>query len=216
RTVEAYVTYPADGSTKKAILLCCDAIGHRSVNPQLIADQWAANGYFVVAPDLFHGDAVPLQRSPDFDLQNWLNRHLPPRVEPVVLAVLKEMRTTLGCERVGSAGFCFGAKYSIRLLQPGQFDAAWVAHPSFVDAEEVAAIKGPLSISAAEVDSIFPAPKRHETEAILAKTGQRYQINLFSGVEHGFASRGDMSDPKAKFAKESAFVQAVNWFHAYL
>ncbi|KAJ5232772.1 Hydrolase tropI, partial [Penicillium chermesinum] len=186
RTVEAYVTYPADGSTKKAILLCCDAIGHRSVNPQLIADQWAANGYFVVAPDLFHGDAVPLQRSPDFDLQNWLNRHLPPRVEPVVLAVLKEMRTTLGCERVGSAGFCFGAKYSIRLLQPGQFDAAWVAHPSFVDAEEVAAIKG---------------------------------LSLYlcgGGVEHGFASRGDMSDPKAKFAKESAFVQAVNWFHAYL
>lgn len=28
-------------------------------------------------------------------------------------------------------------------------DAAYLAHPSFVDAEELAAIKGPLSIAAA-------------------------------------------------------------------
>lgn len=67
-----------------------------------------------------------------------------------------------------------------------------------------------------ETDIIFPAPKRHESEAILAKTGQPYQMNLFSGVEHGFATRADLSNPTAKFAKESAFLQALNWFNAYL
>lgn len=54
----------------------------------------------------------------------------------------------------------YQAKYSIRLLQPGQFDASWVGHPSFVDADEVSAIKGPLSISAAgkyELDLTDPA-----------------------------------------------------------
>ena len=45
--------------------------------------------------------------------------------------------------------FLYKAKYAIRLLQPGLFDVSYVAHPSFVDAEELAAIKGPLSISAA-------------------------------------------------------------------
>jgi dienelactone hydrolase len=67
-----------------------------------------------------------------------------------------------------------------------------------------------------ETDSIFPAPKRHESEDILAKTGQPYQINLFSGVEHGFAVRADISNPIIRFAKESAFTQAVAWFNQYL
>jgi hypothetical protein len=41
------------------------------------------------------------------------------------------------------------AKYAVRLLQEDGVDAAYVAHPSFVDAEELAAIKRPLSIAAA-------------------------------------------------------------------
>jgi dienelactone hydrolase len=145
-------------------------IGHRFINAQLIADQLAANGYFVVMPDLFHGDPVLLNRPAGFDLMAWLKGppgHLPNRVEPVVHAVVKEMKTSLGCERVGAIGYCFGvwypsrrisnaqltrgvqAKYAVRLLQPGLCDVAYVAHPSFVEAEELQAIKGPLSIAAA-------------------------------------------------------------------
>jgi dienelactone hydrolase len=67
-----------------------------------------------------------------------------------------------------------------------------------------------------ETDSIFPTAKRHESEEILAKTGQPYQINLFSGVEHGFAVRADISKPVNRFAKETAFTQAVAWFNQYL
>ncbi|KAJ5178933.1 hypothetical protein N7492_002143 [Penicillium capsulatum] len=217
--VEAYVTYPSDRSTKRAILLLSDVLGHRVINPQLLADQLAANGYFVVMPDLFHGDPVPVNRPPGFELMKWMQGppgHLPDRIDPVVHAVLQELRSSLGAERVGTVGYCFGAKYSVRLLRPGLVDVAYVAHPSFVDADELAAIQGPLSIAAAETDSIFPASKRHESEEILGRVGQPYQINLFSGVEHGFAVRADISKPVNRFAKESAFTQAVAWFHQYL
>lgn len=67
-----------------------------------------------------------------------------------------------------------------------------------------------------ETDSIFPAEKRHQSEEILAKTGQPYQINMFSGVEHGFAVRADISKPVIRFAKEAAFTQAVAWFNQHL
>ncbi|KAI9810399.1 MAG: hypothetical protein M1827_006285 [Pycnora praestabilis] len=170
-------------------------------------------------PDLFHGDPIPLNRPEGFDLMKWLNGppgHLPERVDPVIDSVLKEMRGNLGCKRIGGVGYCFGGKYVIRRLQPGQVDVGYVAHPSFVDAEELKAIKGPLSISAAETDAIFPAPKRHESEEILARVGKPYQINLFSGVEHGFAVRADTSIQKVRYAKEQAFIQAVQFFDEYL
>lgn len=90
-------------------------IGHRFINAQLIADQLAANGYFVVMPDLFHGDPVTLNRPADFDLMAWLNGppgHLVDRVEPVVQTVLKHMKS-LGCERIGAIGYCFGVGISL-------------------------------------------------------------------------------------------------------
>jgi hypothetical protein len=68
-------------------------------------------------PDLFHGDPidpVPENRPPGFDLMKWLKGppgHLTERVDPVVMAVLKEMKDNLGCERIGGVGYCFGVSY---------------------------------------------------------------------------------------------------------
>jgi dienelactone hydrolase len=121
-------------------------------------------------------------------------------------------------QKLGAVGYCFGGKYVVRHLQPGsgKIDAGYTAHPSFVEADELKDIKGPLAIAAAETDQIFPAEKRHESEEILKKVGQPYQINLYSGVEHGFAVRGDLSSRVQTYAKESAFLQAVQWFEEHL
>lgn len=104
----------------------------------------------------------------------------------------------------------------MRFLKPGVIDVGYSAHPSFVEDDELKAIKGPYAISAAETDSIFPTEKRHHSEVLLKEVGQPYQINLYSGVEHGFAVRGDLSNKVAKYAKESAFLQAVQWYEQWL
>lgn len=137
----------------------------------------------------------------------------------------------------------FSPQYVARFLKEGQVDVGYTAHPSFVTHEELGAIKGPFSIAAAgtcirpqqanlvfavneltretcvvpsETDNIFTTELRHESEGILIKTGQPWQINLFSGVQHGFAVRGDLSDVRVKYGKEQAFAQAVAWFNQYL
>ncbi|KAB2576487.1 Hydrolase tropI [Lasiodiplodia theobromae] len=214
--ISSYVVYPEDESTRNAILVLTDVFGHASINPQLIADQLAANGYFVVMPDLFNGDPAPANTE-GFDLQKWRVNHQPATVDPIVAAVLKEMRGGLKCERVGSVGYCFGAKYVVRNLKSGGLiDAGFVAHPSFVDADELKAITRPLSIAAAEDDYIFPTPKRRESEDILADIQATYQVVLYSGTSHGFATRGDLSKKNIKFAKEQAFLQAVKWFDEHV
>ncbi|KAF2257774.1 alpha/beta-hydrolase [Lojkania enalia] len=214
-----YFSYPENKSTQNAVLiLSADIMGIDLINSQLIADQFAANGYFTVMPDLFNGNVVPLNPPDGFNIMDWIQNEMPkvPAVDKVIEDVLKELRGPLGAKRVGGVGYCFGGKYVCRFLKTGKLDAGFIAHPSFVDKGEVEAIQGPLSIAAAETDQIFPAEKRHETEAILQKMSIPYQINLFSDVEHGFAVRSDLSKPRQKFAKEQAFFQAVHWFDEYV
>lgn len=108
------------------------------------------------------------------------------------------------------------SQYVVRFLKEEGINAGFLAHPSFVEEEELAAITGPLSIAAAQTDSIFPAEKRHRSEEILIETKQPFQMVLYSGVEHGFAVRGDLKVKAQKFAKEQAFLQAVAWFDEHL
>ena len=226
------------------IVFVTDVIGHRFNNAQLMADQFAANGYLTVMPDIFDGDAIPLARPDGFDMQEWRSGkyggklHDPPHTEPFVQGAIKYLKEQHGVKRIGAVGYCFGAKFVVRGLgQIGGIDVGYTAHPTAVEESELEQIKGPLSISAAgtsltvpmcsrgfpfltwistETDRIFPTEKRHTSEAVLAKVGQPYQVNLFSGVEHGFAVRADISKKVNKFAKEQAFAQAVVWFDTWL
>ncbi|KAJ9137147.1 Esterase/lipase [Pleurostoma richardsiae] len=222
---EVYISYPANKSTQYGVLFLTDIIGHRFKNAQLIADHFAANGYFVMMPDLFYGDPVPLNRPGDFDMKKWAKgeynqgnskSHLPEDIDHIVDACLTEMRTKYNCARIGAVGYCFGGKYVVRHLRSGKIDVGYIAHPSHVTVDELRGIEGPLAISAAETDAIFPADKRHETEVILKDLRLPYQINLYGGVQHGFAVRGDPSNRAVNYAKESAFFQAVGWFKEYL
>ncbi|PLB45330.1 alpha/beta-hydrolase [Aspergillus steynii IBT 23096] len=214
--ISAYFAYPPNLSTQNAILILTDVIGHRLINAQLIADQFAAQGYFAVMPDLFAGDSVPINRPAGFNIMDWVQNHLPPQTEPIIETVLDEMRGKLGCRRVGGVGYCFGGKYVCRYLKPGRLDVGFIAHPTMVEPDELRGIEGPLSIAAAVRDFVFTPAKRHESEEILDGLEVPYQINTFSHVEHGFAVRCDISQCRQKYAKEQAFSQAVSWFNKYL
>ncbi|KAH6618415.1 dienelactone hydrolase [Chaetomium sp. MPI-SDFR-AT-0129] len=220
---DAYLaTPPADKEHKGVgILIIPDVIGIWQ-NSQLIADQFAANGYLTLLLDVFEGDPVKLNRPAGFDIMEWLTKgtdgktpHTKEAVDPIILDGIKALKEEYGIQKIGAVGYCFGAKYVVRHYKNG-ISVGYVAHPSFVDEDELAAITGPFAISAAETDSIFTNEKRHRSEEILKEVGQPYQINLYSQVVHGFAVRGDMSVQAERFAKEQAFLQAVTWFDEFL
>lgn len=72
-------------------------------------------------------------------------------VDPLVEAVIRYLRDEVKVERIGGVGYCFGGKYVCRWLAAGdtRLDAGYVAHPSFVDVQEVQGVRGALSIAAA-------------------------------------------------------------------
>lgn len=153
----------------------------------------------------------------NFNLQEWLAQHPTTSVEPVIDATIKSLRSEHGITRIGAVGYCFGGKYVVRYLAPGKgVDAGFTAHPTFVTQEEVEKIVAPLSIAAVEKDQVLTKELRHKLEEILLEKGVPYQMFLYGGVEHGFAVRTDLSNKTKKFAKESAYFQAVRFLDEYV
>lgn len=214
--VEAYVT--GSQSNDKVIVILTDVFGHKLNNTQIIADQLGAAGYRVYIPDILFGDAIEnLDGSVDFN--DWKERHNANKTRAVVDQFLSGLIKEHSPKFIGAIGHCFGAKYAIQQIHAtdGPVDVCAVAHPSYVTIEELAAIgkEKPLLISAAEKDTIFPPELRHLSEAKLAEIGARYQLDLFSGVSHGFAVRGDDKDPVVRYAKEKVLLDQIHWFNHF-
>lgn len=220
----AYVATPDPSKAHKetAILYVPDVIGIWQ-NSKLLVDQYAANGYLCVMIDIFNGDPLPpnFQEIPGFDIMSWVakgstgdNPHTTEAIDPIVVETIKWLKEEKGVKKLGSAGYCFGAKYVARHFP--EIQVGFFAHPAFVSEEELAGFKAPLSIAAAEVDQIFTTELRHKSEDILIKGGFPYQLNLYSKVVHGFAVKCDLSNKIEKFAKDQAFVQAITWFDNFL
>lgn len=64
-------------------------------------------------------------------------------------STMKYMRQKLGVDRIGAVGYCWGGKYVPRFLAQGNgIDVGFIAHPSNLEASEIEAIAGPISIAA--------------------------------------------------------------------
>ncbi|KAK3177586.1 hypothetical protein K4F52_009637 [Lecanicillium sp. MT-2017a] len=180
-------------------------------------DSFARAGYITVAPDLFDGDPAPEDlNAPGFNITEFLRKHGPQSADPKIETAIGYLRSELGAKKVAATGYCYGGKYSIRFLGKKEgADLGFAAHPSLLEDDEISAIKGPASVAASEMDALMSAERRHAIERLLMETGMAYQVSLYSGTEHGFAVRANMSDPKQKFGKETAFLQAVRWFEGW-
>lgn len=114
-TVSTYLSRPpaSTNPSNKAILLLSDVFGIYK-NIQLIADQFAARGYFAVIPDLFDGDAIAPSDfdSGNVDLKSWLSKHPTEKVDAIVEGMIGHLKSKLGVEYLGGVGYCFGAKVS--------------------------------------------------------------------------------------------------------
>ncbi|KAF7345461.1 Dienelactone hydrolase endo-1,3,1,4-beta-D-glucanase [Mycena venus] len=219
--IETYVATPTvDYPKDKVVLVLTDVFGLSLVNNKLLTDDYARNGFKAVAPDLFNGDPVtPDAFSPGstFDIGAWFAKghdqaHTRPIVDKVIAALKAEGVTTFA-----AVGYCFGARYVFDLAFENIIKASAVAHPSLLKVPEdleryVAESKAPLLINSCTVDQQYPPESQAKGDEIFANFAPGYKREYFDGCSHGFAVRGDLSDPKVKAGKEGAFKATVEWF----
>ncbi|KAJ7276925.1 Alpha/Beta hydrolase protein [Mycena rebaudengoi] len=212
------IPYPKD----KVVIFLTDVFGLALQNNLLLADDFARNGFKTVVIDLFNGTPRSVEVPPDFDRAKWMASHGPAQTRPPidkVIAALKEE----GVTRFAATGFCFGARYAFDLAFDNVIHVSAVSHPSRLvvpdDLQKYAAVsQAPLLINSCEDDQAFPPEAQAEADRIFGdgKFAPGYKREYFPGCEHGFAVRGDMTDPYVKAGKEGAFKASVEWFAKYL
>ncbi len=210
--IPSYTVGDESLKSEKIVIIFPDIYGYDFINVRLIADQFAKAGYYTIIPDILEGDSAVFGKT---NLQEWLAKHSPEKVRKISDVVIDGIIGEHQPKFIGTVGYCFGAKFVIQYLGTDKIQAGAVAHPSFVTIDEVAAVKNPLLINAAETDHIFTPELRVQTEAKLKEIGARYFLTLGSGISHGFAVRGDDNDPVVKFAKDKALADQITWFNVF-
>jgi dienelactone hydrolase len=176
-----------------------------------------------------------------FMIDMWLARHTPETVMPVMNKVIEGAKEEFADAVANGGGiygigYCFGAKY-ILILAGTQGDhttsapkdeeqgsvkkepvlrAGAVAHGTMVAKEDLEGVKAPVYIAAVENDPLFSeeevlTPGRRAMEANKVE----HEIQVFSGVPHGFAVLGDYDDPKIKQSQTQAFGQMLGWIQGH-
>ncbi|CEL04561.1 Putative Dienelactone hydrolase [Aspergillus calidoustus] len=211
--VTTYISTPPKDKANGHVLLYFPDVWGMFPNGLLVMDAFADAGFLTLGLDYFRGDPVWKHRknrhdtsNSDFDYEAWKRKHTTFADEAVprwVKAVIERYQHSHSHNTTGKktkfvcVGYCFGAPYVCNMLA-GDGDsivAGAFAHPAFLKESHFCNIQKPLFLSCAETDHTFDGPSRQRALQILQQENKTYHYQLFSGVEHGFALRGDPGDP---------------------
>ncbi|EUC34690.1 hypothetical protein COCCADRAFT_35726 [Bipolaris zeicola 26-R-13] len=203
--VETYISVPPASKANGNVLLYFPDVWGMFPNGLLVMDAFASAGYTVLGLDYFRGDPVWKHRknrhdksNPGFDYEAWKRKHTAFADEAVprwVATVVDRYRKENPGTKFACVGYCFGAPYVCDELAKDRVTVGAFAHPAFLKEHHFQNIKKPLFLSCSERDHTFDVPSRRRALDILQERSKTFHYQLFSGVEHGFALRGDPDDP---------------------
>ncbi|CBF78497.1 uncharacterized protein ANIA_10939 [Aspergillus nidulans FGSC A4] len=200
--LDTYLSRPRRRQSNGHILLYFPDVWGMFPNGLLVMDAFADAGYLVLGVDYFRGDPVWKHRrnrhdrsNPDFDYEAWKKKHMK-FADEAVPRWIDEVKRTYGLPstKYACVGYCFGAPYVCSELAKNTVNAGAFAHPAFLKNHHFANIKKPLYLSCSEEDHTFDQDSRRTALQILQAGKKTYHLQLFSGVEHGFALRGNMDN----------------------
>ncbi|CEI63571.1 unnamed protein product [Fusarium venenatum] len=228
--IDTYVAEPQPGKENGHVLLFFpDAFGLH-INCFLMMDAYAECGYRTLGVDYFVGDPIskysqnPLN-DPNFDFESWKDKHLHASEEAAArwVKAVKAEYATSDAVKFAAVGYCWGARFvTHQLSAEGICQVGAIAHPSFLNESDVFKVKAdhhtvePIFLSVPAKDKLFEDEQRTRTVEILTQGSGRFNMQIFSNVGHGFASRGRLTDPYERWAKEQHFKSFVDWFDFWL
>jgi carboxymethylenebutenolidase len=218
RTVQALVVYP-EIKTKAPVVILIHEIFGLSDWAKEMADELAAQGFIVVAPDLLTGFGPNGGGSSEFPSQDATIKAVM-ALDPVVVNADLDAAADYGKHlaaangKIAVAGFCWGGGKSFAFAAHRKdLSAAFVFYgPGPADVSTIVApVYGFYAGNDARIGATVPA-----TIAAMKAAGKEYEPVTYDGAGHGFMRAGeDPSDtvPGNKTAREQAFARLVKLLH---
>jgi len=212
-TFRAYFA-PAASGKGPGIVLCQEIFGINAYVRE-VADQYAAEGYSVLAPDLFWRmePNVELGYTPQdweraFDFMKRLN--IDKAIEDLGVAAQALRTRPESTGKVGVLGFCLGGKLSYLTAARVKIDAAVCYYGVGIEQllGEAGNIKCPMVMHFAEEDRFVPIEAFNAVKAHFAPRPE-IEIYLYSGQDHAFARTGGDHYDKASAMTAEARTKAL-------
>ncbi len=174
------------------------------------ARMYAQQGYVVFAADIFGKDVRP-KSVPEQQAQSALYSKDRPLMRARALAGLDVLRANPMVEpgKIAIVGYCFGGEVAIELAETGAPILGTVSiHGSFRGFPPEAAknIKGRVLILHGSEDPVAPMSEVVALLDQLRAANVRWELNLYSGTQHGFSTPKGPAEERAN--EESKFATA--------
>jgi carboxymethylenebutenolidase len=184
-------------------------------NIKAMATQMAAEGYVVLAVDLYGGE-VATESSQAGALAGQV-RDNPDAAIANLQEAVSYLRShgSVRPELIGSLGWCFGGGWSLQLALNEELQATGIYYGSLVtDPEELSSIDWPVLGVFGSADTSIPVEQVRAFETALGENGIENEIYVYEGVGHAFANpSGTNYAPEATM---DAWQKTLSFFERHL
>lgn len=220
--MEVYFTHP-DQIKLPALLVYMEAFG---VNDHIkdVCRRFAEQGYFVVAPELYHRHGKNLEfpysgRSDAMPLLKELTHESLKMDTQVVLDMLHEI-PSVDASKIATVGFCVGGFASVFAATAFDLSGSIAFYGAGMLKEregfklkpiknKLKDISAPLLLFFGQEDSSIPLNEVHEIQGILEKEGKAFRSVVFENSNHGFFC--DQRKSYNKLAAEDAWEMSLEF-----
>ncbi len=191
RLVKGHFVFPEDMvDPLPAIILIHEWWGLNN-EMRAIADRIAAEGYIVLAIDLFSGKVATLPT----DARNLMVEVVenPDLAAINIESAYQWILATTGAKQVAAVGYGFGGGWSLKaaLNLPEKLDAAVIYYGQVAGNEDaLAALKTPVLGMFGGADKIIPIDSVRQFETQMEGLDKACEIEIYPGAKSGFASPG--------------------------
>ena len=210
RLVYGHFVFPADmGEPLPAVIVIHEWWGLND-NVRAMADRLAAEGYIVLAIDLYSGE---IATSPGGAREHMLGVvENPEKAQENIRKAYEFLNDVAGAPNVGSLGWCFGGGWSLNtaLLFPDELDAAVLYYGQVTsDEEELRPLNVPILGLFGGADMGISVASVRAFEGALEHLRKDYEIHIYPGAEHAFANpTGDAYNVEAA---EDAWLKTLEF-----
>lgn len=187
----AYLSLPRGGKGPGIVLL--QEIFGVNQHIRNVADQYAADGYVVLAPDLFWREGARIEL--DYEEAGWkravelMNATDLGKAQADIAATIKVLRAQAGVsgQKIASVGYCFGGLLSYHTVANGLVDAGVSYYGGGIHnaLERADQIKVPTLMHFGGADSHIPNDAV-KSVAERFEGNELVEIHVYPGAEHGF------------------------------